>query len=247
MRELFFTTVLLVAIFLAPKFAEAQRHYHYDNTSELRIRMYDNSMFVVILDRQKFENPTSLFRLSKVRPGNHRIVIKRKYGRYGSEQIVYRGNIHIPKRSIVKAKINRYNNLMINIITPIEGGNYVDPGYYRKPVLNMSRLRHSLNRANFDSDKQRIAEQAISRHSVKANQIYQILMLFSFESSKVKIAKFAYKHCVDKRNYYLVNDAFTFSSSVRALDNYIGTCRSDYYDNDWGHYNRDDYYGNNKW
>ena len=246
MRKLFFTIVLFGALFSAPKFAEAQRHYYNDNTSELKIRMYDNSMFVVIFDRQRFENPTSHFRLSEVRPGNHRIIIKRKYGRYGSEQTVYRGNIHIPKRSIVKAKINRYNNLIIERITPIEGGGNIDPGYYRKPVLNMQRLKHSINRANFDSDKQRIAKQAISRNSVKANQVYQILMLFSFESSKVKLAKFAYNHCVDKRNYYLVNDAFTFSSSVRALDNYIGTCRSDYYDDDWDHYNRNNR-GNNQY
>lgn len=244
MRKLFFTIVIFGALFSAPKFVQAQRHY-IDSSSELKIRMFDNSMFVVIFDRRRYENPTSYFRLSEIRPGNHRIIIKRKYGRYGSEQTIYRGNIHIPSRSIVKARINRYNNLIVNRIVPIEGDDYVDPGHYRKPNLNFQRLRRSINRANFDSDKQRIAEQAISTHRVKANQIYQILMLFSFESSKVKIAKFAYKHCVDKRNYYLVNDAFTFSSSVRSLDNYIGSCRSDYYDDDWDHYHRD--YDNNGW
>ena len=88
-----------------------------------------------------------------------------------------------------------------------------------------------------------IAEQAISSHRVKAEQVYRILLMFSFESTKLKVAKFAYNYCVDKRNYYRVNDAFTFSSSIRELNNYIGNSKSDYYDDDWGNYNNN--YNNN--
>jgi len=248
MRKLLFTIVFFGVLFLSPKLSEAQRGNLYRNSSELKIRMYDNSMFVVIFDRRKYETPTSNFRLSDIRPGNHRIIIKRKYGRYGSEHILYRGNINIPARSIVKARVNRYNRLVISRIVPIyDDGDYVDPNHYRKPNLDLARLRHSLDRASFDSDKQRIAEQAISRHRVRANQIYQILLMFSFESSKVKLAKFAYRYCVDKRNYYLVNDAFTFSSSIRELDDFIRNNNYNNYDDDWDSYNRDYYDDSNRW
>ncbi|NPA44385.1 MAG: DUF4476 domain-containing protein [Chlorobi bacterium] len=248
MRKLLFAIVLFGVALLLPKLSKAQYGYHNRNSSELKIKMYDNSMFVVIFDRRKYETPTSFFRLSEIRPGNHRIIIKRKYGRYGSEYTVYRGDIYIPARSIVKAGVNKYNRLVIKRIVPIyDDGDYVDPDYYHKPNLDMARLRHSLNRASFDSDKQRIAKQAISTHRVRANQIYQILMMFSFEDSKVKLAKFAYKYCVDKRNYYLVNDAFTFSSSIRELDDFIRHNNYNNYDDNWDSYNRDYYDNTNRW
>jgi len=179
MRKLLFTIVFLGVLFLAPKFAEAQRRDthridNYRNSSKLKLRMSDNSLFIVIFDRRKYDNPTSLFTLSNIRPGNHRIIIKKRNRRYGDMHTIYSGNINIPSRSIVKARVNKYNHLVVNRIVPIEGGDYVNPDYYRKSSLNMSRLRHSLNQASFDSDRRRIAEQAISRHRVTSNQIYQV-------------------------------------------------------------------------
>ncbi|MCF6365220.1 MAG: DUF4476 domain-containing protein [Bacteroidales bacterium] len=247
MKKLIFTLVMFAALIAVPKQSEAQRQNVLNNGSELEFRMYDNSMFVVIFDRRIYDSPTSLFRLSNIKPGNHRIVIKKRYGRYGSDRIVYNGSVKIPPRSVVYARINRYNRFEITRVTDIAGygsgynNNNNNNGYYNKPMLDLPRLQTSMRHASFENDKLRIARQAISTHRVKANQIYRILMSFSFESTKLKLAKFAYRHCVDKRNYYLVNDAFSFSSSIRELDNYIGGFQSDYYDDDWDDYNR----GNN--
>jgi len=248
MKKLIFTLVMFGALIAIPKQSEAQRQDVLHNGSEFKFRMYDNSMFVVIFDRRIYDSPTSSFRLSNVKPGNHRLVIKRRYGRYGSEQTVYNGNVKIPPRSVVHSRINRYNRFEITKITDIGGygggyDNYNDynNGHYNKPMLDLPRLQTSMRHASFENDKLRIAKQAISTHRVKANQIFRILMSFSFESTKLKLAKYAYRHCIDKRNYYLVNDAFSFSSSIRELDNYIGGYQSDYYDDDWDSYNRGNY------
>ena len=241
MKNLIITLVFLGAIF-APKSSEAQK-YH----SELILKMYDNSMFTVIFDRKIYNVPTSQFRLSNINPGSHRLVIKQRIGgHYGALRTVFNGNINIPQRSLVRARINKYNKLDIRSVTRLGGNsdnNYYNNhsnrnnGHYNKPLLDLGRLQYSMNNANFESDKRMIAEQAISSNRVKSDQVYRILMMFSFESTKLKVAKFAYRHCIDKRNYYRVNDAFTFSSSIRELNNYIGNYRSDYYDDDWGNYN----------
>jgi len=46
------------------------------------------------------------------------------------------------------------------------------------------------------------------------------MLLFSFENNRLDIAKYAYGKAVDKRNYDVVNDAFTFNSKEK-LDQYI--------------------------
>jgi hypothetical protein len=47
------------------------------------------------------------------------------------------------------------------------------------------------------------------------------MLLFSFESTRLDFAKFAYAYTLDLRNYYKLNDAFTFESSIDDLDKYI--------------------------
>ena len=246
MKNLIFTLVLLGAI-LAPKTSEAQR-----NRSELNLRMYDNAFFTVIFDRKIYDSPSASFRLSNIAPGNHRLIVKQRIGgRHGTLRTIYNGNIDIPVSSTVNARINKYNRLVIRSVVPKSGHYYSDNNYgrhYNRPLLDLSRLQHSMENASFENDKRMIAEQAISSNRVKANQVYRILLMFSFESTKLKVAKFAYRSCIDKHNYYVVNDAFTFSSSRRELNNFIGNFRSDYYDNDWS--NRREYYNNsnnNRW
>jgi hypothetical protein len=53
-------------------------------------------------------------------------------------------------------------------------------------------------------------------------QITDIMRLFSFESSRLEIAKFAYNYVVDPQRYFMVNNAFSFSSSVDDLNRFIG-------------------------
>lgn len=73
----------------------------------------------------------------------------------------------------------------------------------------------------FDSSKLIVAKQVISANPMTASQILGICKLFSFESNKLEFAKFAYANCVDQNKYYLLNEAFSYESSKRELNNYI--------------------------
>ena len=69
-----------------------------------------------------------------------------------------------------------------------------------------------------------------SRHVVTPESVMEIertrgadiMMAFDFEASKVEFAKFAYGHTYDVNNYYKVNDAFEFESSIDELNRSIG-------------------------
>lgn len=105
------------------------------------------------------------------------------------------------------------------------GGAYPQ-GYnqrYRRGLSDqgLNGLVSQLRRANFDSDKLMIAKQAIQSQGVYADQVLRIMREFSFESSRLELAQFAYDRCLDIENYYLVNDGFQFSSSVRELNDFI--------------------------
>ncbi len=99
-------------------------------------------------------------------------------------------------------------------------GNY-PPVNYGMSTADFSALKNSINAQSFDSSKLSIAKQAISSNTLTAAQVKELVGIFDFDSSKLEIAKFAYGKTVDRNNYYQVNDAFTFSSSIDELATYI--------------------------
>lgn len=74
---------------------------------------------------------------------------------------------------------------------------------------------------SFDSSKLTLAQQVVSMNPMSASQILGICKLFSFESNKLEFAKYAYEFCVDRNKYYLLNEAFTYESSKRELNEFI--------------------------
>lgn len=92
-------------------------------------------------------------------------------------------------------------------------------------AFNFKDLMYTLRNQNFDSDKLSIARQALSNNYFDTYQIREIMSVMDFEKNRVEFAKDAYNNCVDKQNFFRVNDAFEFSSSIRELEDYIFTRR----------------------
>lgn len=82
-------------------------------------------------------------------------------------------------------------------------------------------LRQSVSRASFDSDKLLIATQFARTNGILSSEVADLMKLMSFESTRLEFAKNAYTYCIDKENYFLVNESFTFSSSIRQLHSFI--------------------------
>src|SRR4030095_9599458 len=76
-----------------------------------------------------------------------------------------------------------------------------------------------------ESNKFKSASQIIKNNSFTTAQVEQILLLFSFENNKLELAKQAYSHTVDKKNYTRLFDLFSYSSSKRELERYIDSCK----------------------
>jgi hypothetical protein len=83
------------------------------------------------------------------------------------------------------------------------------------------RMVCTVRNRHFDSDRLSVAKQAVGGRWITTGMVIRMMHLFSFESTRLDFAKYAYLMTIDKHQYYLVNDAFSFSSSARELDAYI--------------------------
>lgn len=104
---------------------------------------------------------------------------------------------------------------------------YVLPGYngvYGCPMpmapQDFEQAKQSIASKSFDDSRLTIAKQIIGSNCMLCSQIRELMKLMSFEQTKLELAKFAWNHNLDKGNYYTLNDAFTFESSIDELNKY---------------------------
>ena len=102
-------------------------------------------------------------------------------------------------------------------------GHYTCHNYGWRPVCtaNFNSGCHSIRNYTFDNERLRAAKRFAQYNYLTVQQICQIMHLFTFESTKLKFAKFAFGRTCDIQNYYQVYDRLTFGSSRRALNSYI--------------------------
>lgn len=83
--------------------------------------------------------------------------------------------------------------------------------------------RRSIESQSFEETRMTLARQIGRDRCFTTDQVKGIMGVFSFEDTKLEFAKYAYDRTHDIGNYYKVNEAFTFSSSVDELNKYIQT------------------------
>lgn len=105
---------------------------------------------------------------------------------------------------------------------------YQMPGYngpigcpYPMPSEQFIQVKQSISSKSFDDTKLTLAKQVINTNCLLSSQVKEILLLFSFEDTRLDLAKYAYGYTYDVSNYYTINDAFTFESSIDDLNKYI--------------------------
>ena len=85
---------------------------------------------------------------------------------------------------------------------------------------NFQTAKNSIASKGFDESRLILAKQIIGSNCLLCSQIKELMELMSFEQTKLDLAKFAWHHNLDKGNYFQLNDAFSFESSIEELNNY---------------------------
>jgi hypothetical protein len=84
-----------------------------------------------------------------------------------------------------------------------------------------AQMKETIRSKTFEETKLTISKQILKDNCITSAQVREILGLFDFENTKLDFAKYAYSRTYDTGNYYKVNDAFEFESSVSDLNEYI--------------------------
>jgi hypothetical protein len=231
MRKLSLLIILLLSI------VTLNAHGNYTTNSDFKLKLWNNTSFKVYVDNYEYEKE-NFFSIQNIQPGVHQVkVIKQQRNPHGYgmlTRIMYNGTVSIPVNSLVIATVTSNRKLQLKIARkgPVIRNNHShgkfndghqNCGGYGNVMSHVSfnTLVNTLDNENFDSHKLSIIKQALVYNNLTTEQVVLLLNQFTFDSNKLKLAKMAFTKTVDKQNYFLVNNSFTFNSSIRNLNKYI--------------------------
>lgn len=127
---------------------------------------------------------------------------------YSNTTIIQNGNTVVTSTSVNNS--NSPNGMMNGFNT-----------CYGVHPSNFNRIINAIDDETFSDDQLQLAKRITRKNCLTSNQIKEIAEIFSFEDTRLKYLKFAYQYAHDKNNYWVVNEALTFSSSKRELNQFI--------------------------
>ncbi len=86
-----------------------------------------------------------------------------------------------------------------------------------------AEMKKSIAAVNFDDTRISTAKTIIKNNYFTTDQVMELCRLFSFDDSKLDVAKYAYSHTVDANNYFKVANVFSFDANKQALNDYISS------------------------
>lgn len=235
MKKIYFTFALVL---LSCTLAQA---------SELILRVHRKGQHIVSASNQTQTNNYNTYQFYNLYGGNTQVKVVDKW----SGQVIFKNNVNIPDGVQLVADLDSYGNMTIVENNPMAGsdngwggnvgsvnygqtgngghdhcGTYPNGGGYYNQGQNVNNVYFnqflaSLKSESFDSNRLKNAKVYASNMSLSANQVKEIAATFTFDSNRLEWAKVAYNTCYDKGNYFLLRDAFTFSSSYSDLQDFI--------------------------
>jgi hypothetical protein len=222
---------LVVSLFLVSAFvAEAKSYLKIELDNSNHIVIFDGTLYVA---NGKFEG--------EIDAGKHAVsILKHDYNLTTSKvktEVIYEGTLDLSDNMFYVYKLsNAYlsfasvdvyspanTNLVSAQVSSAEkpsNTSTVAPGTAMDDA-NFSSFLSKMKDKNMDNSKLDFAKSTMKNNWFTSDQVLQMLQTFSFENNKVELAKLIWHKTTDKGNYFKVYDAFTFSSSEKAVQEYV--------------------------
>ncbi len=95
--------------------------------------------------------------------------------------------------------------------------------YSALSIRDMDDLRSRVASRMTDSDKEQLMKSVLQSRAASTEQIRQMLGWLSFDATRLDFAKWAYSHASDPRNYWKLEDGFSFDSSKEEFSKSISS------------------------
>jgi len=92
---------------------------------------------------------------------------------------------------------------------------------YPMSPADFKQALNTIQYETYENTKITLAKQVCRSSCMTAEQLRTVMKSFTYETSRLEIAKYAYDYVFDPERYYLINDAFEYSSSVDELNRYF--------------------------
>ncbi|HLP49327.1 MAG TPA: DUF4476 domain-containing protein [Chitinophagales bacterium] len=219
--------------------------------SILNLRISDNSQFKVYIDGNPAGRVSNSIKINNLQPGKHMLQVVRINYEWGRpyEEVVYGSGIVLTANAeswvtvLPELRRIKFDNIVAfntpcpkpnhgSLYQPVMPGNqcstdapvFVPVAPVGPCAMNpndFGQLKRTIDNAGFESTRLTIFKQAAAYNYFTTAQVRELMDLFWFENTKLEVAKVAYNKTIDQNNYYLVNNEFSFSSSVNQLGEYI--------------------------
>lgn len=231
--------ILLSVLSLLPD-ANAQRA-----RGIVKVRLTDGRPLSVVVNGRDYDRQGSSITIGDLPRGKHRIEVYAMRGRrLQNPELIYTGRIRVeegtttlmtvdPTRHSARIQVREgfdpWNN--DNDDRYWSRRNDDDDDYRRNDYrsrrsnwfsdADLEDLRRRTADRITDADKLQLIRSAIAGRTYSTAQVRAMAGMLSFESTKLDLAKSAYAGVSDPRDYWKLEDIFTFDSSKQELTDYI--------------------------
>ncbi len=214
--------------------------------SRLSISTVRNTDLKIEVDGRRMTMRDNSITLSNLNDGYHDIKIVRDAKKQGNgfgfgnkkrEEVLYNSRVYLRRGFHIDITVNRFGKVFTDE-RRIEANddwygddNYDnggwDNGNYSRAISqrDFDQVKQSLQKEWFENNRLTSAKFIIENNFFTAMQVKELMQLFSFDDKKLEIAKLAYRKTIDKQNYYVCNEALTFSSNKDELARFIRESR----------------------
>lgn len=211
---------------------------------------FRNDVYLMV-DGQTYRFNQQSVTLENLFPGLHSVKVVRpgrggRWNSMNSGQVLYAGMIQMRAGYYTDIMINRFGRALVDQ-QPINAACYDQPNSWQeqhtdgydiddpgsnyggmiRPMRSSSfdQLIQMARSESFDNTRMSVIKTAADANYFSTDQIRTMMKLFTFDNSKLELAKYCYNRSVNKNDYYLLASELTFSSSKESLMRFIDSNR----------------------
>jgi hypothetical protein len=205
--------------------------------ANLTVQTSEMGFYSLEMNGQFIDFNQNVYTLPNVMPGVHNVRLHKwvqGFGNQGNWNVVFQSLVHVLPMHNTVIMYNAWGGTTVqhhpiagtpNMPFPNPGG----PGGVGAPgmpgggfAMGMAPMVFDqfiaqMDNMSFDSNKVEYAKFAIRQNGITVAQLKIALGRLSFDSNRLDLAKYAYPFTIDRQNYFLLQDAFSFQSNFRAL------------------------------